>query len=235
MEAQLDLLVPGAAPSRHEGPHCRAQFGRLRAGLRQTQLPTGLPGEQAASDRIPAPDLVHVARALGRAEAEQARPATEQPQLEPERCVAATDDTAADPRHLQPVAIREDARPVLAEIDDRPGDTHSLVRFKGAVGGARAHRAPPVELRPRVARPHCVSAAKRSASSTGSPVNVGNSPPSAIAPAPPRYTGYSAASSPSAPAISLKRSALTALMTTACGRAARAAWAALSIGVSAPR
>jgi hypothetical protein len=39
--------------------------------------PTGLPGEQAARDRIPAPDLVHVARALGRAEAEQARPATE--------------------------------------------------------------------------------------------------------------------------------------------------------------
>src|SRR6476469_2015250 len=136
---------------------------------------------------------------------------------------------------LEPVAIREDARPVLAELDHRPGDSHSLVRFKGAVVGARAHRAPPVELRPRVVRPHCVSAATRSASSTGSPVNVGNSAPTAVAPAPPRYTGYSAASSRSAPAISLKISALTALTTMACGRAARAASAALSIGVSAPR
>src|SRR5689334_3385764 len=235
MQAQLHLLVPGAAPSRHEGPYRRAQFGRLRAGLRQTQLPTGLPGEQAAHDRIPAPDLVHVASALGRAEAEQAWPATEQPQLEPKRCVAATDDPAADPRDLEPVAIREDARPVFAELDYGLGDTYSLVRLKGAAIGARAHRAPPFELRPRVTRPHWVSAATRSASSTGSPVSVGKSRPTAVAPAPPRYTGYSAARSRSAPAISLKSSALTALTTTNCGRAARAVWATLSIGVSAPR
>ena len=43
-------------------------------------------------------------------------------------------------------AAREDARPVLAELDHRPGDTHSLVRFKGAVRRVHAHRAPPVEL-----------------------------------------------------------------------------------------
>ena len=48
------------------------------------------------------------------------------------------------PSHGPP--IREDARPVLAELDQVPGDVHSLV--KGAVVGARAIARHPVELPP---------------------------------------------------------------------------------------
>ena len=44
------------------------------------------------------------------------------------------------PSHGPP--IREDARPVLAELEQVPGDVHSLVK------GARAIARHPVELRP---------------------------------------------------------------------------------------
>src|SRR6185312_8937630 len=108
---------------------------------------------------------------------------------------------------------------ILRRDEDRPPGLRlgGLDLLKASQKEAR-RVPPPGALRPPVGRPHCVRAAKRSASSTGSPVKVRNSPPTAVAPAPPRYTGYFAASSRSAPATSLKSSALTALTTMACGR-----------------